>query len=595
MSAPGLSAGDAGSTNQVFERRLAAIAVIDVEGYSSLMEQDEQGTHARWTEMRTTVIVPKVRAHRGEIIKSTGDGFLLEFRSAVDAVHWALDLEATLASRSDDRMLTIRIAVHLADIIPEAHDIFGDGVNIVSRLQAYADPGGIVVSSAVHDQVRLAVEYEATPLGPLMLKNIDRPVEAFRIRSGTTRAARRTVQKIGRRDPSIAVLPMRTFGSGAVDPWLAEGVVHDIVASLTGLKELFVISSTSTAAVVRMSTDVVEVGRRLDVRYVVTGSVARARDRLRIHAELTDVDTRSNIWSGRYDIEDTELFATQDVIASKIAYALVPHLRQSEFDRALRKPPEEMGAYDYVLQALYKLYRIGDDEFREAREFLDKAIARDPRYSMAYALLAKWYMFRIGQGASPDVGADSREALRVAQMALEHNPFDPLALSIYGHTLSFLFADFDRALDAFDRALASSPNSALAWGFSSPTFSYLGESATAVQRAEYALRLSPLDPYAYWLQTALTLAHYFHGTYDECVHWGRKTLAANPRFTANLRPLIGGLAALGRLEEAREIGGALLALEPGFRVDRFIERYPVRDPAAKAAFAARLREAGLPQ
>jgi adenylate cyclase len=575
------------------ERRLVAVAVIDVVGYTRLMEQDEQGTHARWMELSKNLIVPKVRAYRGQVIKSTGDGFLIEFRSAVEAVRWGLDLQSILATRESSESLLLRLAIHVADIIPDATDIFGGGVNVVSRLQAYAEPGRIVVSAAVHEQVRSVLEYDSRDLGSLPLKNIARPVQAFAIAPRSSVPRIRSIAQLSSREHSIAVLPMRRLGDGQVESYFVEGVVHDIVGTLAGLKELFVISSSSTIALTDTAADPVESGRSVNVRYVVSGTLARANDRLRITVQLTEVETRSIIWSGKYDISHGELFTTQDIIASKIAYALLPHLRQSELQRALQKRPDEMDAYDLVLQALYRLYRLHSGQFLSAHDLLKRAIERDSTYAPAYALLASWYMMRIGQGGTLDFAGDSIEALRYASEALDHDSSNPIALAIYGHTLSYLFMEYQRALDAFDRAIASSPSSALAWAYSSPTFSYLGEAQMAIQRAEYSLRLSPLDPYTYWIQTALTLAHYINGTFEEAVRWGRKTMAANPRFTANLRFLIASLVAIGRVDEARAIAKRQIELEPNFSVDVYMARYPLRDEAARQLFAERLIAAGL--
>jgi tetratricopeptide (TPR) repeat protein len=210
-------------------------------------------------------------------------------------------------------------------------------------------------------------------------------------------------------------------------------------------------------------------------------------------------------------------------------------------------------------------------------------------------MMAKWYILQIGEGRSGDVLADSREALRFASLALEDSPSDPLALAVYGHTQAFLFGKYDEAIDAFDRAIAASPNSAIAWGFSAPTYCYMGEAAEAIERAKHALALSPLEPFAYFYRTTLTLAHYFNRTYDESVFWGRKTLRTAPRFTANMRPLAASLAALSQLEEAREVGAALLKLDPNFRVRRFCDWYPLKRPEQRALLIEHLLAAGLPE
>jgi class 3 adenylate cyclase/TolB-like protein len=595
----GVNAPDHGSS-----RRLAAIVVLDVVGYSRLMEADEGGTHDRWRALCQDTILPSLAASRGQVVKSTGDGFLIEFRSAVDAVRWALGLQERNTGPDPSVAIQLRIAVHIGDIIPEENDIFGSDVNIASRLQEFAEPGRIIVSAAVHDRVHSAVDYAVEELGEIPLKNIKRPVQAFSISAPGTAPARAASPRPERavpdlhpaeaREASVAVLPLRILGGALIDPYFAEGLVHDIVESLAGVRELFVIASNSTVAIADAGADRAAIGRRFGARYLVSGIIGRAGERLRLFVELSDVESQSVLWKEHHDIQMSELFETQEAISTRIARSLVPHIRMSELQRALRKRPENMGAYDLVLQAMYKLNRFSGHDFQAARELLERAIARDPTYSAAHAWLASWHIFSHGQGVSRDAGEPSLDAQRCALAALEHNPADPLALAVYGHVQAFLFADYESATEAFDRAIAYAPSSAVAWGLSSPTYCYLGEYDAAMKRAHLALSLSPLDPFGFFFQTSLTMAHYLNGDDEEAVRWGKKTLAGNPRYSANMRPLIASLMRLGRDEEARKVAQALLAVEPRFRVTAFVGRYPITDPAVRAAYGDLLLAAGLP-
>lgn len=279
----------------------------------------------------------------------------------------------------------------------------------------------------------------------------------------------------------------------------------------------------------------------------------------------------------------------------KVVYALLPHIRSTELHRAVLKPPESLDAHDYLLRGIYSLYRLGEEDFETARQQLAKALEHDPTYALANAMMAKWYILQIGEGRSDDVMADSQAALRHATQALQENPSDPLALAVYGHTQSFLFARYDRAIEVFDLAISTSPNSEIAWGLSAPTYCYIGEGELAIERAEHALALSPLEPFAYFYRTALTLAHYFNGTYEESVFWGMKTMAAAPRFTANMRPLIASLSALGRMDEARAVAEELIKQDPDFSVSRFTEWYPLKEKSQRKVLAHRLLRAGLPE
>ena len=561
-----------------------------------MMERDEQGTHRRWMTIRSDVIEPGVQVNGGQTVKSTGDGLLLKFNNGLDAVKFALDLQRELEARAvrnkQHNPMHVRISAHYCEIIAEQGDVFGDGVNIAARLLPFANSGGIVISAVVHEQVQAALQFHRFDLGFLTLKNIERRVRAFKI-SPFELAPPKAIPTRGHQ-PSIAVLPMRTPGLNPPDRYFAEGVVHDIVASLASVRELFVVASTSTLAILANSLDNGRISDMLGVQYLLTGSIARAAEGWRVIAELSDTDTRSVIWTDRFEFRLPELFSVQDSIVEKVVYALLPHIRFTELGRALRKPPQSMDAYDYLLQGMYRLYRLSKEDFEASRALFQKALDLDPGYATANALMAKWYILRIGEGYSIE-RADSEEALRYASLAIENSPSDPLALAVYGHTQSFLFAEYDRAIDAFNRAIAASPSSAIAWGLSAPTYCYIGEAKTAIDRAQHANSLSPLEPYAYFYKTTLTLAHYFNGTYEDSIFWGRKSMAAAPRFTANMRPLIASLVALDRLDAAREVAAALIKQDPNFRVEQFCRRYPLRHAEQRALLGERLLAAGLPK
>jgi tetratricopeptide (TPR) repeat protein len=253
-----------------------------------------------------------------------------------------------------------------------------------------------------------------------------------------------------------------------------------------------------------------------------------------------------------------------------------------------------MEAYDCMLRGLAKLYKLSPEDFAEARTWLERALALDPAYATPHALLAIWHGVRVGQGWSPDPVADQAEVLRRASAALERDSFDPMALAMCAHAKSILLYEFDEAISLFDRAVAASPSSAIAWTRSSATYSYIGNAPEAIRRAEHGLRLSPLDPHLFYTHTMLTLGHYVAGNHEEAAQWGRKAREENPRFTANLRLLAASLAAAGHRDEAREVSQALLAVQPGFEVGRFIDRYAIRDPDRRDRLAAHLRLAGLP-
>ncbi len=590
-------------------RRLSALMSADVKGYARLMGEDELAT-VRTLTLYREVIGDLVQRHRGRVVDAPGDNLLGEFGSVVDAVQCAVEIQRDLRSRNaelpETRWMEFRIGISLGDVIVEGERLYGDGVNIASRLEGLAEPGGICLSGSAYDQVenKLALEYEA--LGEQSVKNIARPVRVYRIHLGgslgQTPSPSPSAGQTGAPplpsvipQPSIAVMPFRMLGKRQADRYLAEGIVHEVVASLAGLQELFVIASSSTVGYAEGQPDVTAFGRQLGVRYLVTGSLMRTGHRLRVTAELNEVETRRVLWTDRYDVADRELFVLHDTVASKIAHSLLPQLHSSALRRALRKPPDSWDAYELVLQAMHLFYGSNPKDMDAVRALLLRATERDPQYALPWSLLALSHAMRTGLGMSTDVETDYLEAARYAGLALECDGTNAQALCMFGHLQSFLFGNFEVAIGTFDRAIAGCPNSAIAWSLSSPTYSYLGDGPTAIKRAEHGLRLSPLDPHAAFYQTVLTLAHYTNATYEEAIHWGRRTLAISPRFVTNMRPLIGSLVAVGRAAEAYEIAHRLLAIVPQFRVDTFISRYPIADPARKEKLRRELLGAGLPQ
>jgi tetratricopeptide (TPR) repeat protein len=335
------------------------------------------------------------------------------------------------------------------------------------------------------------------------------------------------------------------------------------------------------------------VGRDLGVRYVLSGSVRRSGSRLRIQTELSETETGTVARTDRYDGELADLFEIQDRISAQAVSSIAPNIREWELQRARRKPADSLTAYDLLLRGNDLMLRLNESDFNRARGLLQQAIAEDPGYAPAWAYAAYWHILRIGQGWSPDMGADHAAAVRCSEAALERDEGMALALAIRGHMKSFLDHDFEGAAALLERALVSGPNLPLAWSFASATSGYMGDGPVAVLRAERALRLSPGDPFAFRHESMLAQAHYINGNHEQAVEWGERALRSNARFSSNLRVLIAALVALGRSKRAAEHAKALLAAEPGFRILSWAHRTPFRG-ALLDGVVARLREAGLP-
>ena len=543
---------------------------------------------------------------QGRLVPGSGDDLLAEFGSVMDAVECAVAIQHTLAARAGavpGQRLEVGIGVSLGDVLVDGKQLAGDTMTVAARLAQLVEPGGIAISGIAYDQVATKLRYRWEALGPQSIEGIKQPVLVYRmVDEDLARSARDLeprVRAAGRRihgahRPSIAVLPFREYDLRDGRSYFADGIVEDIIGALASLPDLFVISHSSTLSF-RGDIDARAAGERLGVQYVVSGGVRRAGERIRTVAELCEAETGGILWTERLEGSTSEVFALQDRLAERIVTTIAPHVRQAELHRALRKHPESLDAYDFVLRGLDLLYRLRREEFEQAHDMFRRAIELEPGYATPYALSANWYSIRIGQGWSVNMSEDVEAVNRLATAALERDPFDTRALALCGHVRSFLFRDYEGAIVLFQRALAGSPNSAEAWLWSSPTYSYIGEGAEAVRRAEQSLRLSPFDPHVFLNHTALALAHYTSGDFESAVMVGRRATTENPRYTAALRIFAASLAAAGRTEEARGVAQALLEHDSTFRVEAFCRTHPYKDPGRRDMLAHHLRSAGLPE
>jgi adenylate cyclase len=587
-----------GTLVRPMERTPAAILMLDVAGYTRLMEGFERDTHDRLMALRDSVLNVSLADHGGRVVKRTGDGFVALFEDAKNAVGCAVAIQQATRQREADqapeRRISFRIGVNAGYVMIESEDVYGNDVNIAARLQELAEPGELLISAAAREDLGADRSLPVIDLGPLRLRNMIKPVQAFRIVMEMEADRPRLHPNPLVDQPSIAVLPFRTLDS-KVPRYFGQAFVEDIVGALASLREVLVISRASTVSYNRKVVDIRAIGRRLGVKYVLSGSVAKTPGRLQVMAELADTENGLVLWARRYDLKYEDLYEIQDQITGLIVNTIAPQVRQAEIKRAYQKRPEIRSAYDYFLQAVDLIYRFEPDEFAQAGAMIRRAIALDDSYAAAYALAAEWHSLRVGQGWSPDPDADSREAIRLAEAAVARDAANALALALLGHHRSYLFRDYDVAVALFDRALEASPSNARVWGLSAPTYTYMGDPAAAFARAERALRLSPQDPMSFWYRTAICIAQYSMGDYEKAIETGRIALAENSRYTTVPRTIAAALAALGRLQEARAEGRAMLALEPTFRAGAYIARHPYRDPSQRERLYHHLIAAGLPE
>jgi adenylate cyclase len=580
--------------------RILAVMAADVVDYTRLTEAAELETHVRLRALRVGTIDPSIVSYRGQIIKNTGDGFLASFDSSVDALRCAVDIQREIslreASAPADRRIRLRIGLNVGEVITEEEDIYGTSVNVAARLEQFSTPGGIVISDTMYAIAKSRIDVPVEDLGQLDLKNLSRPVHAYSLHIAGADKAAASGSYLARRAklPSVAILPFRMTGDDPERAYFGEGIIDDIIFNLSSVRGLLVIARTSSLAYRNRPFDLQKIGQELGVRYVLSGSVRRVENNLRISAELSDVESGSVIWVDRYDGDLTELFDLQERIATRIVWSLAPHLREAELRSARRKRPENMNAYDLLLQAIDLLYHMNPSDFARGGEFLRQAIAADDTYATAYAYASLWQIHNINQGWAANFEADSREAVRLAAAAVDRDPTDGFALAIYGHAKGVLFRDYRGAIELFDRALKTAPGNAMAWILSSGVYSYTGQSKAAIERAEMGMRLSPVDTQSYFYLLFLALAHYVNGTYDESIIWGRKSAGLNSRLCSNLRWLIASLVAIGELDEARHFAQTFLEVNPEFRLSAYSKWCPLQ-LGLRTELIDRLRAAGLPE
>ena len=577
------------------ERRLAAILAGDVVGYSRLMGADEEGTLARLNAVRREFWEPKITEHRGRIVKRTGDGVLIEFASVVDAARYGIEIQRGMAKRNaevpQDKRIELRMGIHIGDILIEDNDIFGDGVNVAARLEGIAETGGICFSRAAFEQVDGKLDVSFEDGGEQQLKNIARPVRVYRARLTAVASAPALVLALPDK-PSIAVLPFQNMSGGPDQDYFVDGMVEEIITGLSRIKWLFVIARNSTFTYKGRAVDVKQVGRELGVRYVLEGSLRKVADRVRIAAQLIDATTGAHVWAERYDRKSDDIFALQDEITLSVVGAIEPSLRSAEVERAKRKRPDSLDAYDLVLRAIPDVYSRMPEPSKRALALLERAIVLDPNYALAHACAAECHhtLFLRDGMREENRAAGSRHA----QTALAHGQDDALALTLAGFSIGMEGRDRAAAFAAFDAALAVCPSSAVTYILGSVILAFTGEAERAIDWAERALRLSPLDPWRASAFVSLSIAHFQRGRYEEAVANARKSVQASPGFSVPYVTLAASLAKHNRLEEAKAAAARLLELQPVFRYSRLLSNVNC-EPALAASLGDALRAAGLPE
>jgi TolB-like protein/class 3 adenylate cyclase/Tfp pilus assembly protein PilF len=597
-------------TGPRIERRLAAILAADVVGYSRLMGADEVGTLQALKAHRREVVDPAIAAHNGRIVKTTGDGMLVEFGSVVDAVTCAMSVQKSMADRSSTSIdpsnsnstprIVFRIGINIGDIIIDGADIFGDGVNVAARIEAECEPGGVYLSANAFEQIRSKTSFAFDDMGERHLKNIERPTRVYSARIGEPQAAPQNNEQVitGKPlslpdKPSIAVLPFQNMSGDPEQEYFADGMVEDIITALSRFQSLFVIARNSSFTYKGKAVDIKQVGRELGVRYVLEGSVRKAGGRVRITGQLIEAATNRHIWADKFDGALADIFDLQDQVTMSVVGLIAPKLEQAEIERAKQKPTDRLDSYDFYLRGTELVSTRTLSALPEALELFKKAFERDPEYAAAYAMAAWTILLQQGISGVPLSAEMRADAIRLADLGSRKGTDDAFVLARSGHVLTYLGHEYDRGASMVEQAVALNPNLAIAWHSRGWVSLMCCEDERAIESFERMIRLSPLDPLRVRAWGGSSFALFALGRYEDGFLSGKKAV----QFITDAQSMgayIVNAVRAGHAVEAREAVAQLLKLHPDFRASHAQKAFPMRSQEAKDRITAALRDAGLP-
>lgn len=586
------------------QRRLAAVLAADVAGYSRLMGLDEERTLAQLKTLRRTLVDPAIASHRGRIVKTTGDGMLVEFASAVDAARCAVDIQHEMINRSagvePDFRIEFRIGIHVGDIIIDDGDIFGDGVNIAARLEGIAEPGGICVSDDAYRQIRGKIDAPFEDIGQQALKNIAEPMPAWKLRTSGEVAppVRSAASQVRTRDltlpekPSIVVLPFDNMSAEPGQDYLADGIVEAITAALSCIRSFFVIARSSAFTYKGRATNARDVGKELGVAYLLEGSVQKAGNRLRIIVQLIETEGGAHVWSSRFDGAIDEFFDLEDRITEQVAGALQPSIRIAEIERSRRKRPQDLGSYDFTMRAMPHVWALEKEESGKALELLERALAIDPAYPLALSLAGWCHAQRSVYNWAEDIALSQAMARSLAERAAEMSGDDPVILAVLGAVHTFV-RNHGTARVLLERAVTLDPNAAWAWSRLGWLENYADQPLKGIANFERALRLSPIDPMNFNNYVGMGSAHEIAQEYDEAAAYYRRALEERPNANWIYRNLATVLSGAGRVEEAKQVFADLMRYYPDLTISKF-KQAMVFSPTVLNRMGENLRKLGLP-
>jgi adenylate cyclase len=579
--------------NQVarIDRKLAAILAADVVGYSTLVGKDEEAT-IRSFNAHLSALGPIIGTHSGRLFKTMGDGFLVEFGSVVDAVSCAAAMQGRIIERNADepeaRRLVFRMGVHVGDVIVEGDDILGDGVNVAARLEEIAKPAGVSVSARVFDDVENKLDLDFIDTGFQTLKNIAKPVRVYEVAIEAQTPAYVTPERPDK--PSLAVLPFDNMSSDPDQEYFADGLSEDLITALSYVPWIFVIARNSSFTYKGLTVDVRKIGEELGVRYLLEGSVRRAGERVRVSGQLIDTETGNHIWADRYDAVLEDIFELQDTITRAVVGAIAPKIESAEIERAARKRPDSLTAYDHYLKARAALNNL---QIGEAAALLDQAIAASSDYAKAKAVRA-WCCTLYGWSDAISIEDDRNTAIRLAEEALASPNADSETSAYAGYTIAFMGSGADRGIRLVEDATVQCPSFAWAWASLALLEYYFRSPERAIELGQTALRLNPRDPQSFRSEMAIAGAYFVLNRLEECLKYSEQGLQKAPGIQFFIVFRIVCLVQLDRIEQARVVGQRFIERHPKFTVSRWSAQTRGAPNTRTGTMEDALRKAGLP-
>jgi len=584
------------------QRRLAAILTADMVGYSRLIGADEEGTIVRQKALRASVIDPAIAAHDGRIVKTMGDGLLVEFPSVVDAVKCAVGVQKAVAAHEaevpSDLRIRYRAGINLGDIVIDGDDILGDGVNVAARLEGLAEPGGICISDTVYRSINGRLDAEFEDLGEQKVKNIDEALRVWRWSPAGGGKAQNAADASAKAralpdKPSIAVLPFTNMSGDAEQEYFADGMAEDIITELSRMPWFFVTARNSSFTYKGHAVDVKQVGQELGVAYVLEGSVRKAGNRLRITAQLIDAETGNHVWADRFDREITDIFDIQDEITRAVTGAVAPEFLSAELKKSRHKDASQLSAWECVMRGRSHVWKMGREDAAAARKLFEKAIALSPGSGLGASDLALVHFLEAFYGWSATPDQAYRDMVTSAEAAVAADETDPLALTILAWAYSFA-RKWDLALETVDRAISLSPNFAPAIGTRGAILAVDDEPDLAIETINDAIRRSPRDGFMPIWFMGLYWAYHSLQDYEAAAATALRAIRIAPENPTFRRQLAAAYFVLGRRDECQAELDVYFRLDPGATLDNS-RRIPSRNQQHLDRYVEILRQAGVPE